>query len=68
LETSAGFLRAVFWLNVKENISVALMKVTNKALEIQFLKLVPSIIINTPTSFGNYLFNTSTKTGESASF
>jgi hypothetical protein len=33
LEKYAAFLRAVFWLNVKINISLALMKVTNKALE-----------------------------------
>jgi hypothetical protein len=35
LEKYAPFLRAVFWVKVNEKISVALMKGTDKAMEIR---------------------------------
>jgi hypothetical protein len=44
------------------------MKVTNKAPEIRFRNLVPRLVVNTPTSFGYYLFNTTNRTGESENF
>jgi membrane protein required for beta-lactamase induction len=36
LEKYAAFLSAVFWLNVKGKIPVAVVKIINKALKVRF--------------------------------